>query len=422
MIPLISVLLVFHVFLGALVGYLIFLTIAAIRAPQQTPLPSFNPTHRFVILIPAHNEEVLVSTTLKALSKLDYPADLFSIHVVADNCTDQTAIKARECGVAVYERTDADLRGKGYALQWLLETLWENDVPHDAVCILDADSILSTNFLRVMDARLSRGERVIQAYYSVRDTGRSSTGSLRYAALAAVHYLRAQGRMMLGGSVGLKGNGMVFIADLLKQYRWSASITEDIDQHMALILNGERVTFAPDAIVWGEMPDTLANSETQIARWESGRLQMARRHITPLLKQSFLKQIKGDHQRAFILFDAAIEHLIPPFSVLVGLSIGFVFIDMLFLLLRIFVSPVYPDLLFFTQNLMIEINLAIGFGLLAGQLFYLLAGLQMVHAPGYIYQSLLSAPGFVVWKIWHYIRVLLGSSQQAWVRTPRNKN
>ncbi len=57
--------------------------------------------------------------------QLNYPKDLYKIHVVADNCTDNTVIIARSGGVIAHERTNAAQRGKGYALQWLLERLWE---------------------------------------------------------------------------------------------------------------------------------------------------------------------------------------------------------------------------------------------------------------------------------------------------------
>ena len=160
--------------------------------------------------------------------------------------------------------------------------------PHDAILIMDADSSISPNFLRVMDARLARGERVIQSYYAVRDPEQSWSVSLRYVALAALHYLRPLGRMVLGGSMGLKGNGMVFAADILKKHEWSASITEDIEFHMALVLDGERVMFAPDAVVEAEMPQDLAGSQTQNTRWEQGRLEMARTYVPKLLRQARL--------------------------------------------------------------------------------------------------------------------------------------
>src|SRR5947209_4321467 len=61
----------------------------------------------FAILIPAHNEEVLIGQLLSSLSQLNYPRDLYTIYVIADNCTDSTAQLARSAGgVKVYERVD----------------------------------------------------------------------------------------------------------------------------------------------------------------------------------------------------------------------------------------------------------------------------------------------------------------------------
>jgi Glycosyl transferase family 2 len=76
----------------------------------------------FAILIPAHNEEIMLDTLLDSLSVLDYPKDRYTVYVVADNCTDRTAELARARGwVRVYERHDEAKRGKGHALGWLLQ-------------------------------------------------------------------------------------------------------------------------------------------------------------------------------------------------------------------------------------------------------------------------------------------------------------
>ena len=257
-----------QVVVACLVGYLLLLTAVSWRAPRHTEPRKSVPTNRFLILIPAHNEERLLPTLLANLEQVDYPENLYAVHIVADNCTDNTARIVQQSSAFVHERFDDKQRGKGYALQWLLQRLWQAEEPHDAILILDADSSISSNFLRVMDARLARGERVIQSYYAVRDPEQSWSVSLRYVALALLHYLRPLGRMVLGGSTGLKGNGMVFAADILKKHEWSASITEDIEFHMALVLDGERVMFAPDAVVEAEMPQSLAGSQTQNTRWE----------------------------------------------------------------------------------------------------------------------------------------------------------
>jgi len=390
-----------------LTGYLILLTTAAAKAARTTPLPKSGPRHRFLILIPAHNEERLLPSVLENLAQLDYPVSLYEIHVVADNCTDQTAIVARQGGATSHERSDLARRGKGFALEWLLHRLWDAEIPHDAIIILDADTIVSPNFLRVMDARLANGEQAIQSYYAVRDPSRSWAVSLRYIALSAVHYLRPLGRMVLGASVGLKGNGMVFAAEVMKKHPWSAHLTEDIEFHQQLILAGGRVTFAPDAVVEAEMPDSLRGAETQNARWERGRAEMARRYIPPLWREAWKALGARQGRRAYLFFDTIAEHLIPPFSIFAAASV--------FFLLCALILPAGD------APLLKTINLVLGIGVLLGQIVYTFASLRLVRAPRKIYAALFYAPIFVFWKIGVYLRVLFKADQREWVRTARNE-
>ncbi|MFZ1399562.1 MAG: glycosyltransferase family 2 protein [Candidatus Promineifilaceae bacterium] len=384
--------------LALLVGYLLLLTGAAWRQKRTTPSRKSAPSHRFAILIPAHNEEKLLPQLLQNLQQLAYPAALFEVHVVADNCTDETAVLAKSLNATAHERFHDTLRGKGYALQWLLDRLQANPTQYDAYVILDADSVVSANFLQVMDARLANGERVIQAYYAVQNPGQSGSISLRYAALAVLHFLRPQGRMALGGSAGLKGNGMVFAAEVMNGRSWTASLTEDIEFHMNLILAGERVTFAPDAVVWAEMPETLADSHTQNVRWEQGRLEMIRHYVPTLLKQAF-------QRRSFVLFDAAVEQIIPPFSILAGGS-----------LLAWLAAVVVPG-----NRQQRRRSLGLSSAILLGQVVYLFAGLKLAEAPTAVYKALLGVPQFIIWKIWLYLQVALGKGAQSWVRTERNE-
>ncbi|MCA9924859.1 MAG: glycosyltransferase family 2 protein [Anaerolineales bacterium] len=387
------VILAVQIVLSGLVSYLLLLTFTAFRASRRTQFDTAV-THHFLILIPAHNEEKLLPELLANLRRLDYPQERYAVHVVADNCTDKTAVIAQQHAAVVHERFHDQLRGKGYALQWLLQRLWDSNVPHDGIVILDADSVVSPNFLQVMNARLARGERAVQAYYAVSAPEQSNSTALRYAALSVLHYLRPQGRMVLGGSAGLKGNGMMFAADMLRQYEWSASLTEDIEFHMQLIMADERVMFAPDAVVRAEMPDSLAGSNSQNARWERGRLEMIRRYVPTLLR-------RGVRNWNFVLFDAALEQLIPPFSILLGLS-----------LLSGLTAVLFPP-----TRLP---GLVLALFTLSGQAVYLLAGLKLAQAPDTVYRALWGIPRFLVWKIGLYLRVLLGRNEESWIRTARN--
>jgi cellulose synthase/poly-beta-1,6-N-acetylglucosamine synthase-like glycosyltransferase len=376
-----------------LAGYWALLTVAAACGPRRTLLPPGRPSTRFAILVPAHDEEQMLPELLASLAALDYPSELARVHVVADNCSDRTAEIARAFGADVHERIDGERLGKGYALDWLWRRLEERPDASDAVIVVDADSVVSPNFLRVMDARLAQGERAIQGYYAVRRPAQAWTAALRAVALALRHYVRPLGRMGVGASAGLMGNGMAFSRALCREHRWSAALTEDIEYHLALILAGERVSFAPDAVVLSEMPASLRAATTQNVRWEAGRREMLRRFGGRLIGEAL-------RRRSFVLADAAIDLLAPPVSIVSAAVLGCLIAAV------VAGSPV-----------------AAGLALAAGALlaFHVFGGLILVRAPAALYRALLFTPLLVVWKLALYARLLLGLGPLRWVRTERGR-
>ncbi len=394
------------------VGYLLLLTAAAWTAKRTTPAASPSELPFFSFLIPAHNEEVLLPELLESLQQLDYPKSHYQVHVIADNCSDHTAEIAAAYGAIVHVRHNETLIGKGYALEWGLNEIRAAGSAAEAFIIVDADSTISSNFLTVMHNQVAAGAQVVQAYYGVREPELSWNVGLRYAALTVLHFLRPQGRMVLGGSAGLKGNGMLFTREVLASFPWPASVTEDIEYHMVLLLNGYTVKFAPDAAVWGEMPERFEQSQTQLDRWEYGRMAMARKYVPLLLGAAGKAFQQKDLRRVYCLLDAVSEHLIPPFSVLFGGACLLLFLDAGFVLAGAW-SPAPTHLIW--------INAGLGVLLLAIQILYLLSGLRLANAPGIIYKQLYYAPLFVLRKIGQYGKILTGNKPDHWIKTTRNQ-
>jgi len=391
--------------LVGVVGYLTVLTAAAWRASAagapHTPLAP-SPRHRFLVLIPAHNEEQLIGSTLKSLRELDYPEDLVAVHVVADNCTDDTAAIVRAFGVEVHEHDDPAHGGKGRALQWLLAWLWQRGDAHDAVVFIDADTTVNRYFLRVVDAKLTEGATAIQAYYAVRDPAASPVTAFRAAALAARHYLRPLGRNRLGGSAGLYGNGMVFAADVVRARQFTEHLTEDIEFQLDLLLDGTKVQFAPDAVVEAEMPTTVAASQTQHERWEGGRLELARRYVPRLARRA----VTGGPAGRVAYADATLDQIVPPFSLVVAgtMAVG------AFTAVRAVVAPGAGR----------RRDLAVIAGVTVAEAAYVVSALRMTDAPAAVYRSLLGAPRLVAWKVGLWLRVLMRGKDVQWIRTARN--
>jgi 1,2-diacylglycerol 3-beta-glucosyltransferase len=388
--------------LAAISGYLTLLTAAAWRGrsirSRRTKVPSAH--RRFVVLIPAHDEERLVGSTLDSLRELDYPPELVAVHVVADNCTDQTVAIAQAHGAQVHERVAPDAGGKGPALVWALRQLVERGDPYDAVVIVDADTTVNPGFLVAVCAELDAGAEVVQSYYAVRDAEESSVTAFRAAALAARHYLRPLGRTTLGGSAGLYGNGMVFAAPVLASHEWTNHLTEDIELQLELLLEGTRVAFAPDARVAAEMPTTVAGSETQHERWERGRLEMARRYLPTLLRRAF----SGRSGQRLACADAAVDLALPPFSVIVAAS-------------AVWSAAVVGAAAVRRRT---DRSVFVAAAVVVAHGVYVLSALRMVDAPAAVYRSLLAAPRLVAWKVRLWCRQFRRRTDVTWVRTARN--
>jgi 1,2-diacylglycerol 3-beta-glucosyltransferase len=266
-------------------------------------------------VIPAHDESAGITQTVKSLLAIEYPRELFEVVVVADNCSDDTAARARTAGARVLERFDDQLRGKGYALAHAFEaSLADGRV--DAVVVVDADTVVSPNLLRAFDARIQTGARAVQADYAVRNPDAGWRTRLMAIALGMFHVVRSSGRESLELSCGLRGNGMCFTRELLEEVPHEAfSVVEDLEYGVRLGEQGHRVHYAWEAHVYGEMVSSEKASRSQRERWEGGRLQMAKKHAIPLLKRAL-------KERDPLLADLAMDLLVPPLSVLVMATVA----------------------------------------------------------------------------------------------------
>ena len=261
------------------------------------------PDKTFAILVAAHNEEKVIAPLLENLKNLKYPKNLYEIFVICDNCTDRTAKIAKKHGVHAMERFDDEHRGKGYAVEWMLNHLWQRDRQFDAVVIFDADNLVSENFLQEMNHKLQNGNRVIQAYVETKNPY-DSWVTLSYAITYwFMNRLWQQARQNLGMPNTLAGTGMCFESALLKEIGWNAtSLTEDVEFTAQCVIKGIYPSWANNAIVYDEKPLTLKSSIRQRVRWIRGHTECARRYMFPLLGLALKRRSFSQLDAAFYLF------------------------------------------------------------------------------------------------------------------------
>lgn len=286
----------------------------------------------FAVLVCAHNEQNVIGNLLDNLRALDYPDALYDICVIADNCTDATVAISRAHGVSVLERHNDTLKGKGFALQWGLEQLFARERQYDAVCVFDADNLVDARFLREMNNRLCKGDKVIQGYLDAKnpcDTWVSGTFAIAFWVMDHIWHLA---KTNIGLSSVLGGTGMCITTDVLKLHGWNATcLTEDMEFTMKALLEGVKTTWAHDAIVYDEKPLTFMQSWRQRQRWAQGQFDVAHRLIPVMLRE-------GVRRRDIKLIDATM-HLMQPHFLL--LSTAFFIVGYAQILLPPFYTNIY---------------------------------------------------------------------------------
>ena len=243
--------------------------------------------NRYAVLICARNEQRVIGDLIASLRGQTYSQGLLSIFVLADNCTDDTAMVARVAGANVYERFNQVQVGKGYALQELLEHL-EQDYPQgfDGYFVFDADNILAPNYVEAMNRTFSDGHDIVTSFRNSKNYG-DNWISAGYALwfLRESRYLNGA-RMRLGSSAAVGGTGFLFSQRILdKTGGWRFYLlTEDIEFSIHHILRGERIAICEDAVLYDEQPTDFRQSCRQRLRWAKGYIQVFRRYGADLLK------------------------------------------------------------------------------------------------------------------------------------------
>jgi cellulose synthase/poly-beta-1,6-N-acetylglucosamine synthase-like glycosyltransferase len=372
----------------------------AVRRLQKASGAAAEPSTSFVILVPAHNEESSIATTIRSLKALDYPRQLCEILVIADNCQDNTATVARNEGAEVLERFHETKKSKGFALEHALETLQKRETHPDAIVIIDADTTVDASLLKAFDRRLQSGQDWLQAYYQVSNSNDSWRTQLMRLGFAHFNGLWLLGQDTLGLGSALRGNGMAFSWKGLERCPWQAyGLAEDLEFSWHLRMNGERVFFVPEVQVYGEMIDNNpAAVASQRLRWEHGRKQLRKAFARHILKKNW------SLSRRFMYLS---DLYMPPMA-------GFVTRLLITLIAAlVFYRTEASDLMEGLQG----VFLGLALGQLLNLVIYLFMPFIVMDVPKSYVRLFLIAPFYALWKA----GLLLKRAPSTWVRTERKK-
>ncbi|HXX93967.1 MAG TPA: glycosyltransferase family 2 protein [Planctomycetota bacterium] len=376
------------------IGVLLLECLASLlrRRPGGTPEGGAAPASRRAVLIPAHNEEEAIARTVESIRPQLSAQD--RLLVIADNCTDQTAQRARDAGATVFERHDPERRGKVAALACGLGILAQE--PADLLILVDADTPVDPGSISALSRSASETGRPMQAIYLLKPPeGAGMKSRLSSLAFSLKNYVRPRGLARLGLPCPLVGTGMAIPWALLAQARFSEhSIVEDLQLGIDLAILGYPATLCEDAVVTGFLPTTDAAAKIQRRRWEHGHLRTLLTQAPRLVGWALRK---GRPALLGMAFDLAV----PPLSLL-----GMLWLFVAALALTSALRGGSPLPLWVSG----ASGVLFGAGLLTAWAGHLRKQVGLL--------TLLCLPFYVLWKVPLYVGFLF-LRETKWIRTPR---
>lgn len=316
-------------------AYQVFYYLVAL-VRREKPVGEGKP-HRFAVLVSARNEENVIGHLLESIAAQDYPAERITTFVVADNCTDATAARAREAGAHVFERFDRQRIGKGYALNELIGRIWAEygADAFDGYFVFDADNLLEPDYISQMNRMFSDGCEIVTGYRNSKNYGDNwvSAGNGLWF-LREAQFLNRP-RQILGTTCTVSGTGFMFGREVIRRYGgWNFFLlTEDIEFSVTNILDDVRIGYCSKAVLYDEQPTKFSQSWNQRLRWAKGYLQVFKKFFRRLVR-------RGLRKREWACFDIGMI-LLPVFTLT---AIGMIFNVLMVLLSLLLGWDVAPAL------------------------------------------------------------------------------
>ena len=285
------------VWLTVMLIYQLYLTVFGFKRDTRD-YQEHEPESRFLVLVPAHNEEKVIGDMIRNLQAMDYPAELYDFYIIADNCTDSTAEVARSLGahVLVHEKESPDApTGKPIALKAALEALGDYAARYDLLMIFDADNLIDTNMFREVNSQfLDKGRPdLIQCYLGAKNKS-GAVAWFYYTSYTVTNRFFQLAKHRLGLNCSVGGTGYAITTSYLKERGgWTtSSLTEDIEIQVEATLDGRRILWNHNTRVYDEKPTSFRASVRQKTRWAQGHWFVALRNTGKLFRQLFTGKLR----------------------------------------------------------------------------------------------------------------------------------
>ena len=268
-------------------AYLFFFSVSGLFYKPENSRQKVS-KNTYAILIPAYKEDQVILNSVLENLKVDFPKERFSLFVLADSLQEKTLLELKKMPVTVVP-ISFEKSTKAKAINVALRQI--NDSAFSHVCVLDADNVMSSDFLGKVDCFMHDGIEALQTHRAAKNT--NSTMALLDALNEEIgNHIFRKGHTAVGLSSALIGSGMVFKTQLYKRLMLPIQDTAGEDKMLEFALLDEKikVEYVADAIVYDEKVSTKEQFSGQRTRWIAARFYFLKHYAEP----AFKKLVRGD--------------------------------------------------------------------------------------------------------------------------------
>ena len=269
-------------FLSLLLYYSI-LTIAGLyNRLRHQKIPEINHYPGVDILIPAHNEGIVLQDTIEAMVSIKYPGNL-QIYILNDNSSDNTD-EIAEAFATTFKHVHhikvppGEPRGKSRVLNHGLSI--SNNKYY---CVYDADNQPEPDALVKLVATAETYQDAGGAVGYVRTQNEATNWLTRMISIEfqVFQLLMQSGRWQLFKTGSLTGTNMLVKRSVIEELGGydPYAIAEDAELTLRITQKGFFLPIVPTSITWEQEPETLSVYLKQRTRWLQGNLYIVEKTL-----------------------------------------------------------------------------------------------------------------------------------------------
>lgn len=228
-------------------------------------------------IVPAHNEELVIASTLASVLRVSRPED---IYVIDDGSRDKTAEISRQMGVNVF--TLPINHGKANAINVGISH-FEIPAKYELLMPVDADTQLGEDFVEAVQSRFDNDSEIVAVAGRVVGKTRNWLTAYRVWEYEVGQSIHKSAQSLIGGIVVCPGCATVYRSQLFTVVGFpKGTLTEDMDLTYEIHRRKlGKIVYEPNAVVITQDPATMNVWIKQLKRWYGGFWQCVVKHDIP---------------------------------------------------------------------------------------------------------------------------------------------